>query len=140
MKLFRLTIIMVLTIQLFSCKKGDTDATPTNIKTSAIVGKWNYLRDSVNYFRNGVLVHSQVGKYTKGEIMQFNADGTGIDGTLIFTYTLTGDKLHMKYPKQKDREAEENMPKTLVLTSNKLTLLYGDPTDRKDTYYIFLSR
>ncbi|WDF79543.1 hypothetical protein PQ469_05940 [Mucilaginibacter sp. KACC 22773] len=119
-----LFFILLATIGLIACKKENTKVT----QSSAIVGRWSYIKDTVWVYKNGATSFMEGYKYTSGEYVQFNADGTGRDYRTTFTYLFAGDKLTIKYASftkgGTPYDAETEVSQVTGITGNNMVLFY----------------
>lgn len=139
----KLLLITILAAIFYSCKK-DNDANKDTEVT--IVGKWTYLKDSLNFYNdNGSFKNNHVEDYTgEGLFLQFNSNGTGSDNGHSFTYKLTGKTLdiHQAAYVQDDIEYPEDdySVTVLELSKNKLYLFHDYKETGKNTLYATLAR
>jgi hypothetical protein len=107
-----------------------TSATAVKADITTLASKWNYTSDEVKLYVDDKQTAGTPYTYSKGEYIQFNADGTGKDYITSFTYTLKDDQLTIKYNAYINGgvqfDAETQTCTIKELSGNKLTLYYNN--------------
>jgi PBP1b-binding outer membrane lipoprotein LpoB len=126
-----------------SCKKSTSTPTITDPNPVSITGKWTYVKDSVNFYKNGQFSSMQVENYTN-EHMLFNNDGTGNNDETSFTYKLTNKTLSLNFAAYTaggiQHAADQGTATILALSDHKLYFYYDNIATGNNSVYTTLSR
>jgi hypothetical protein len=122
-KHFTYWVLLFAFVLIAGCKRDSVNPT-----TPIIAGKWKYTSYDAKMYINGQQTTDQPYNYDKGEYLQFNEDGTGIDYQTSFTYTFKNDQLIVKYGAYVDGgvsyDAYTDTCTVKELSANKLTIYY----------------
>lgn len=152
-KLLPIALLIYSCTIFIGCKK---DAVSLKSDNAAIVSRWAYQKDSINFYMNGKKVNTQVVTYDGNKYMEFYKNGTGEDEKRTFTYVVSDTKLTLHYQAysvvistggdQAIVPAETNITTIQALTANKLVIVYDFTTKDPNglisgsTTYAYLTR
>jgi hypothetical protein len=132
-------LIIIAAVLFAGCaKKGNLSPAPITLKPT-LIAKWYLTTDTVTDYKNGVQTQQKVYADDHTEYIQFNSDGSGVEGidkgnsllsiiTFTYTFSSSSGELILNYPTQTVNGASQaaySEPGTVKsLGANKLVLYF----------------